>query len=715
MRFDSIKVRITAFSGLIFLVGVGALIFLSGRNLWETTSEATMHNATAIATNFSTRVQGEMNEAMAISRTMAISLSGLRESGNLDRTEVNTMLKNVLKNHSFVFACYSLWETNAFDGKDYIYAGTKGHDETGRFIAYWFQTSDGSVHLEPLTGYDTAEFYQRPKRTGRETMTEPYYYMASGQRYYITSMVTPIHVRGEFVGMAGTDLDLTSLQGLVEGKHTVDGCGELYIVSNGGEVVASSEGKSRSAVSLDTIFQEDAGKITNAINQGQRVSFFDERTGTHQIVVPFRVGKTTRPWSVVVTLPQSYINEQAWSAVTMMSGVALILLLLGLLGMWFVAARISNPLIVMARAARRIADTSFADTSTLPSDSGYAGELLDMLHSLSSMTGQAVEALSQAEKNAEQAKEKARIAEDAVRESEEAKREGERALKRGILEAAGRIEGVADRIAEDTERLSAQVKQSSTGATVQQGRMSEIVTAMEEMNATVLEVARNAAEAAKNANDSKDRASEGSGVVNDAISSIEEINTRVTEMKQGLNELGEQAEGIGRIMDVISDVADQTNLLALNAAIEAARAGEAGRGFAVVADEVRKLAEKTMDATSEVGTAISAIQSGTRRNIKKMEAVVDVVEQSTEQAERSGTSLSNIVNIADSTADQVRAIATASEQQATTSDEINRATEEVSRISVETNDSMNEASNALKELSLQAEELMDVLHEMQRQ
>ena len=130
-----------------------------------------------------------------------------------------------------------------------------------------------------------------------------------------------------------------------------------------------------------------------------------------------------------------------------------------------------------------------------------------------------------------------------------------------------------------------------------------------------------------------------------------------------MGELGKQAQGIGQIITVIEDIADQTNLLALNAAIEAARAGEAGRGFAVVADEVRKLAEKTMSATREVVDFVGAIQDCAQKNVVATDSAVKLVEESTGLAGQSGEALHAIVGMVQRTADQVRAIATASEEQ----------------------------------------------------
>jgi methyl-accepting chemotaxis protein len=166
-------------------------------------------------------------------------------------------------------------------------------------------------------------------------------------------------------------------------------------------------------------------------------------------------------------------------------------------------------------------------------------------------------------------------------------------------------------------------------------------------------------------------------------------------------------------MGVINDIADQTNLLALNAAIEAARAGDAGRGFAVVADEVRKLAEKTMTATKEVAKAISGIQSGTRENIKNVDIANERIEEATELANESGVALTGIVSLVESSSSQVRAIAAASGEQSTASEEINRSLDDINRIASETAEAMNEAVEGVSGLLAQAENLLALMHELE--
>jgi len=266
----------------------------------------------------------------------------------------------------------------------------------------------------------------------------------------------------------------------------------------------------------------------------------------------------------------------------------------------------------------------------------------------------------------------------------------------------------ATQIAAASDQIMARLEQVNRGASQQRDRAGETATAMEEMNATVLEVARNAAESANQADATRKKAQEGAEVVAKAVEAISQVRTSAIAMKANLGELGVQADSIGRIMSVINDIADQTNLLALNAAIEAARAGEAGRGFAVVADEVRKLAEKTMIATTEVGEAISAIQQGTENNIKDMDRAASGVESAVELANNSGVALEEIVKLVNLATDQVRSIATAAEEQSAASEQINHAVDEVNRIAADTAQGMDESVQALSVLADLAEQLRDL-------
>ena len=302
----------------------------------------------------------------------------------------------------------------------------------------------------------------------------------------------------------------------------------------------------------------------------------------------------------------------------------------------------------------------------------------------------------------------------AMAEADEARKAAENAKREGMLAAAGHLEEVVNVISAAAADLSAQVTQCSHGADEQAARASETATAMEEMNCTVAEVARNASSASEISARTREKAAEGAQIVEKAVNGIRNVQRQSLSLKDDMEKLSEQAHSINRIMGVISDIADQTNLLALNAAIEAARAGEAGRGFAVVADEVRKLAEKTMASTNDVAEAIRAIQASANQSARQVESAVKSIDEATQFAVHSGEALAEIVEMADDTADQVRAIATASEQQSATSDEINKAVTHVNAIAGEAARAMEEADKSVNELAKQTQNLNELIAEMKR-
>ncbi|MCG2732868.1 methyl-accepting chemotaxis protein [Pseudodesulfovibrio aespoeensis] len=286
--------------------------------------------------------------------------------------------------------------------------------------------------------------------------------------------------------------------------------------------------------------------------------------------------------------------------------------------------------------------------------------------------------------------------------------------KNALIEQAARdANEIARNVSAATRSLAERIDAASDGARKQRDRAEEASTAMEQMNKTVIEVAANASNTARMAEETRELARSGEDVVGRSVAMIRDVHEQSAGLRSQMAELGEHARGIGAIMGVITDIADQTNLLALNAAIEAARAGEAGRGFAVVADEVRKLAEKTMNATHEVGESIKSIQKSAKNSIESTDTANQALEACRELVERSGTSLQAIVGKVEESVAQVRNIATAAEQQAATSEQINRATDTVNTIAGETAEAMQESAAAIQALNTLSEDLRTAIDRMQ--
>ncbi|MBI9073238.1 MAG: HAMP domain-containing protein [Melioribacteraceae bacterium] len=270
----------------------------------------------------------------------------------------------------------------------------------------------------------------------------------------------------------------------------------------------------------------------------------------------------------------------------------------------------------------------------------------------------------------------------------------------------GRVAQSASDIAASASEISASTEQMATGANEQNSQTTDVAGAVEEMIKTILENSRNATSAAEIAKQAGDKAVEGGHVVEKTIEGIARIADVVTKSSETMQKLGKSSSQIGEIIQVIEDIADQTNLLALNAAIEAARAGEQGRGFAVVADEVRKLAERTTKATTEIGVMIKMIQGDTDGAIKSIAEGTKEVEHGKELANTAGQALNEIINFSDETADLISQLATASEEQSTTGEQISMNVENISRVT-------EQSAEGTHQISLSAESLYRLTSEME--
>ncbi|AEA66536.1 methyl-accepting chemotaxis protein [Pseudomonas brassicacearum] len=275
-------------------------------------------------------------------------------------------------------------------------------------------------------------------------------------------------------------------------------------------------------------------------------------------------------------------------------------------------------------------------------------------------------------------------------------------LQRMVISLRQLIGGISDgvtQIASAAEQLSAVTEQTSAGVNSQKVETDQVATAMHEMTATVQEVARNAEEASEAAVAADQQAREGEKVVGEAIAQIERLSKEVGNSTEAMGHLKRESDKIGSVLDVIKSVAQQTNLLALNAAIEAARAGEAGRGFAVVADEVRSLAQRTQKSTEEIEELILGLQSGTEQVATTLDNSRSLTDSSVELTRRAGGSLENITRTVSAIQSMNQQIAAAAEQQSAVAEEINRSVVNVRDVSEQTASSSEETAASSAELA----------------
>jgi methyl-accepting chemotaxis protein len=355
-------------------------------------------------------------------------------------------------------------------------------------------------------------------------------------------------------------------------------------------------------------------------------------------------------------------DAEASQSRTMLSGVAVIAQVLGLLAAWLITQQIITPLRETLKAAERIAKGDLSKDL----DVRRRDEMGALQRSMQDMT----------------------------------------VSLRGLISGIG--DGVTQ-IASAAEELSAVTEQTSVGVNSQKDETDLVATAMNQMTSTVLEVARNAEEASEAARQADQQAREGDKVVNDAIVQIERLAREVNNSTEAMGKLKLESDKIGGVLDVIKSVSQQTNLLALNAAIEAARAGEAGRGFAVVADEVRSLAQRTQESTEEIEVLIAALQSGTQHVVSTLDASRDLTDSSVDLSRQAGSALGHITRTVSNIQAMNQQIAAAGEEQSSVAEQINRSVLNVRDVSEQTAAASEETAASSIELARLGVQLQEMV------
>ncbi|MEI7811999.1 MAG: methyl-accepting chemotaxis protein [Ignavibacteria bacterium] len=279
----------------------------------------------------------------------------------------------------------------------------------------------------------------------------------------------------------------------------------------------------------------------------------------------------------------------------------------------------------------------------------------------------------------------------------------------GLSNLISQVKDAVEATASASAQISSSTEQMSAGARDQNIQATEIAGAVEEMTKTILETSKNTSVASDSAKEAGDKAKEGGKVIVQTIDGMNRIADVVVRSAKTVETLGNSSNQIGEIVQVIDDIADQTNLLALNAAIEAARAGEQGRGFAVVADEVRKLAERTTKATKEIAIMIKQIQKDTSDAVESMNQGTNEVENGKILANKAGDSLQEIISATEKVSDIIDQVATAAEEQFRASDEISKNIEAITTITQETSTGTAQIANATGDLSRLTNRLQDLV------
>ncbi|NDV27912.1 methyl-accepting chemotaxis protein [Desulfovibrio sp. JC010] len=281
-----------------------------------------------------------------------------------------------------------------------------------------------------------------------------------------------------------------------------------------------------------------------------------------------------------------------------------------------------------------------------------------------------------------------------------------------MVEITEKAQTISKYLTKGASEIETQVDQVSSNTEQQFDRIEYSSQAITEMNQTLMNSVTNAENAAQQAKQTRVRAEDGMQTMTETSVAIDQLQALSDTVKENMHRLGDHSQSIGGIIGVINDIADQTNLLALNAAIEAARAGEAGRGFAVVADEVRKLAEKTVQSTKEVEEAIKSIQASAQENIANTDQTVEAVEHASELVSKSVEAFQEISSMSVDTATEIEKIAQATDQQSEAHDQIHKSVEDLKMLAGDTKEDMQESATSITSLARTAQELEKLIERL---
>ena len=699
----SIQLKISLFTGLATLIAIlclSAFSILSTNQLQDQVQENTQEVFYSL---FEDQLEGRLENsaehitnlfqsAFLINDGLARSFISLKQEAdsqdNSDglRNSFNEILKSSLQDRPEVLGVYTLWEENALDNLDANYKGQSqlGYDETGRFIPYWTLSNIGRPQVEALLSYEdtsrpdggdrAGEYYLCARDNKTNCLLEPYIYPVNGVDTLLTSLVTPILINQKFVGITGLDITLKSLEGIAKqlSDKLYNGHSRVLILSNRGGIASDSQGE-ETGNNIKSFLPQKADHILDNMNKDRFELINDPEDDNFQAMISIKVGNNIPNWSLWVSVPKAIVladfialnketKAEQFDQNIQFILVGLFITLISIVIIWWLSSQISRPVVKLTQFMKQVAKGDFSIRLTHRS--------VDELGQLSDACNQFLDQIQPL-------------------------------LKQVVVSS--------DQIAANATQSASISAETLTGASQQQEDVLQLASAVTELSATAENVADNTVTAADSTSKMKSIAAEGQAVLNKANHSIEALAQDVKHSSEVINRVGHDSKEIHTVMDVIRDIADQTNLLALNAAIEAARAGEQGRGFAVVADEVRSLAKRTQDSTAEIQEKIERLQASALEAVNSMEVGSERAHASESMTMEANQKLVNIISNIDEVNDLIIPVSSAAEPQRSVTGCISHNVNNITAVATQTASGATRSNDSSKQLESHAAELKQLV------